>query len=64
MPERPPTERPRGAEPNGLCPDCQHKKIVTSERGSKFLLCRLSAKDARYPKYPPQPVVSCPGFER
>jgi hypothetical protein len=39
-------------------------KAVTSERGSTFLLCRRSAEDARYPKYPPQPVVSCPGFER
>ena len=43
---------------------CKHKKVVTSERGSVFLLCRRSAEDARFPKYPPQPVVSCPGFER
>jgi len=38
-------------------------KIVTSQRGSIFLLCLLSAKDPRFPKYPPQPVVSCEGFE-
>jgi len=48
----------------GLCPRCRHVKTVTSERGSTFLLCRKSAEDPRYPKYPPQPVVSCPGFER
>lgn len=48
----------------GLCPQCRHVKQVSSERGSTFLLCRKSAADARYPKYPPQPVVSCPGFER
>ncbi|MFN0008310.1 MAG: hypothetical protein ACKVXR_10405 [Planctomycetota bacterium] len=49
---------------SGLCPQCSHVKAVVSERGSTFLLCRKSAVDPRYPKYPPQPVVSCPGFER
>jgi hypothetical protein len=39
-------------------------KLVHSERGSTFLLCRLAATDARFPKYPPQPVLACPGFER
>ena len=49
---------------SGLCPECRHVKRVESERGSTFLLCRKSAADPRFPKYPPQPVVSGPGFER
>ena len=47
----------------GLCPDCAHVKLVRSSHGSWFLLCRLSATDDAYPKYPPQPVRACSGFE-
>jgi hypothetical protein len=39
-------------------------KRVRSERGSTFYLCRLAAADPRLPKYPPQPVLACDGFER
>jgi hypothetical protein len=46
----------------GLCPRCEHVKIVRSEKGSVFLLCLLAARDPRFAKYPPQPVVSCDGF--
>jgi hypothetical protein len=56
--------RPPAPGPAGLCPDCRHVKIVTSERGSTFLLCRKAAVDPRFPRYPPQPIVSCPGFAR
>jgi hypothetical protein len=48
----------------GLCPRCVHVRVVVNDRGSRFLLCRLSRSDARYPKFPPQPVRACPGFER
>jgi hypothetical protein len=27
------------------------------------LLCELSVTDADYPKYPPQPVVRCDGYQ-
>jgi hypothetical protein len=37
---------------------------VTSARGSTFYLCRLSFVDARFPRYPPIPVVACAGFVR
>jgi hypothetical protein len=47
----------------GLCPSCQHVRIVQSERGSTFYLCRRASTEPRYSKYPPQPVVSCPGYE-
>ena len=45
-----------------LCERCTHLRIVASGKGSRFLLCRLSHIDRRYPKYPPQPVRSCAGF--
>jgi len=47
-----------------LCASCRHVKIVRSEHGSTFYLCRLAARDARFRKYPPQPVLDCAGFER
>lgn len=45
-----------------LCPVCVHVQRVTSNRGSVFLLCRLSASDERFPRYPPLPVRACIGF--
>jgi hypothetical protein len=50
--------------PRGLCPDCRHVRAIHSERGSTFWLCERSRGEPIYPKYPPQPRVSCPGFER
>jgi hypothetical protein len=46
----------------GLCARCVHTQIVTSARGSRFYLCRLSLTDARFPRYPPLPVLECAGF--
>jgi hypothetical protein len=39
-------------------------KPIVTPKGSGFLLCQLSQSDARFPKYPPQPVTSCTGHER
>jgi hypothetical protein len=36
--------------------------VVRSER-STFYRCRRSFTDARFPKYPPLPVLTCVGFE-
>ena len=47
----------------GLCPECANLKIVESSKGSVFLMCRLAKDDPRFPKYPPQPVRSCQGFQ-
>jgi hypothetical protein len=47
---------------DGLCPVCRNVRIITSDRGAMFYLCRLSASDPRFPRYPMQPVVACPGF--
>jgi hypothetical protein len=47
----------------GLCQACTHVRTITSARGSVFLLCTRATSDPRYPKYPPQPVWACRGFE-
>jgi hypothetical protein len=46
----------------GLCADCIHAQRVESERGSTFILCRLSFTDSSFAKYPRLPILSCPGF--
>ena len=46
-----------------LCESCERMREVRTPRGSRFLLCRLSAVDPAYPKYPPQPVVRCAGYQ-
>jgi hypothetical protein len=47
----------------GLCASCVHVQIVTSDRGSRFYMCRRSLTDARFPRYPPIPVLACIGYE-
>jgi len=37
--------------------------MVAAARGSTFWLCTRAATDARFRKYPPLPVLRCPGFE-
>ena len=59
------SERPDGSGPArvvGLCGTCRHAETVTSVRGSIFCVCRLSASDPRFPKYPPLPVMVCEGY--
>jgi hypothetical protein len=51
-----------GRERESLCPRCAFVKRIHTERGSTFWMCTLAASDPRFPRYPPQPVVSCPGF--
>ena len=46
-----------------FCESCRHLREVVSGRGSRFLLCLLSQSDKRFPKYPPQPVLKCGGYE-
>ncbi len=49
--------------PAGLCDRCRHQQLVRTGRGSEFSLCRLHKTDPRFRKYPPVPVLRCPGFE-
>lgn len=50
--------------PEGLCGRCVHARTITSDRGSRFLLCRLSREDPRFARYPRLPVWRCPGFRQ
>jgi hypothetical protein len=45
----------------GLCSDCQHCRIVKSQR-SAFYMCRLSFTNPEFRKYPPLPVLRCSGY--
>jgi hypothetical protein len=46
----------------GLCANCEHARVIQSAKGSSFLLCELSQTDARFPKYPRLPVLTCSGY--
>ena len=46
----------------GLCFRCRHARVVETPR-SRFWLCRLSATDERFERYPRLPIRACPGFE-
>ncbi|MGE0605610.1 MAG: hypothetical protein AB7O62_00690 [Pirellulales bacterium] len=48
--------------PHSLCHTCSHCQEVVSGKGSRFWLCRQSAVDRRFAKYPPQPVLRCEGY--
>ena len=50
------------ADVESLCESCRHLREVVSGRGSRFLMCLLSGTDARFPKYPRQPVRKCGGY--
>ncbi|HEV8381904.1 MAG TPA: hypothetical protein VGQ29_09980 [Gemmatimonadales bacterium] len=39
-------------------------RIVTNRRGSTFYRCLRADTDPRFVRYPPLPVLSCPGYER
>ena len=45
--------------PTSLCHRCRHVRLVTSGKGSTFLMCQ----EPSLPKYGPQPVLSCPKFQ-
>ena len=46
-----------------LCKSCRHVREVVAGTGSVFLLCQLSRTQPSFPKYPPQPVVKCGGYQ-
>ena len=46
-----------------LCETCAWMREVVTPKGSRFLLCQLSQTNPDYPKYPPQPVVRCDGYQ-
>jgi hypothetical protein len=54
----------QGAAEAGLCGSCAHARVIRSDRGSIFYLCRLSAQDTSFPKYPRLPVLECSGYSK
>jgi hypothetical protein len=55
-----------GAPPpgRGLCDSCRHQRLVPNTRGSVFSLCERSRTEPeKFRRYPPLPVLACPGFE-
>ena len=52
------------ASPAGLCATCRWMRQVTNRRGSVFYRCGLADRDPRYARYPPLPVLTCPGYDR
>jgi len=54
--------RVRTAMQRSLCESCAWMRPIVTPKGSRFLLCQMAQTDARYPKYPPQPVVRCNGY--
>lgn len=47
----------------GLCRTCEHLRLLASAR-SVFVRCGLADSDPAFPRYPPLPVLSCPGYRR
>lgn len=47
----------------GLCSMCHHAMVVTSARGSGFILCNLSKNNPAYARYPRLPVLQCEGCD-
>ncbi|HZS16228.1 MAG TPA: hypothetical protein VFC09_16690 [Candidatus Dormibacteraeota bacterium] len=47
----------------GLCATCRHAGPVRGAR-STFWMCRLSATDPAFDRYPRLPVLRCRGWER
>lgn len=46
-----------------LCGRCQQHRLITSGKGSQFLMCQIGLAEPSWPKYPPQPVYSCRQFQ-
>jgi hypothetical protein len=59
--DRPTTDSPTVPDP-GLCRNCEHARRIESDRGSLFLMCKLSFEDSRFAKYPRLPVLTCSGY--
>jgi hypothetical protein len=55
--------RSEGWAMRSLCETCALMREVITPKGSRFLLCQLSRTNPAFPKYPPQPVVRCDGYQ-
>lgn len=50
--------------PTSICHTCRHLRTTSNARGSVFMMCEKAKVDERFPKYPPQPVGKCAGWEQ
>ena len=48
----------------GLCATCTWVRIAKNRRGSVFYRCGRAETDPRFVRYPPLPVLQCPGYDR
>jgi hypothetical protein len=46
-----------------LCETCAAMREVITPKSSRFLLCQRAKTGPAFPKYPPQPVVQCNGYQ-
>lgn len=51
---------PAGA---GLCASCRHARLITNDRGSRFILCERAKTDPSFRRFPPLPMIGCPGYQ-
>jgi hypothetical protein len=56
------TSLPAAPDP-GLCASCRHSTVIAGAR-SQFWMCRLSATDPSFARYPRLPILECRGYER
>jgi hypothetical protein len=47
----------------GLCAQCRHASVNSTNRGTAYLRCTRASWDDRLVKYPRLPVTGCAGFE-
>ena len=52
-----------GSPQPGLCGHCEHAHVIETRNDSRFYLCRLSAVDPAFPRYPRLPVLLCVGYQ-
>lgn len=52
------------SESAGLCGMCAYVRMIRNRKGSTFVLCELSRTREGFRRYPPLPVLSCPGYVR
>jgi hypothetical protein len=57
------TKSSAGRPDPGLCARCTHARVQRSARGSAFWRCLRADTDPAFRRYPPLPVLRCPGFE-
>jgi len=48
----------------GLCETCRSVRVQGTKRGARFFRCARADVEEGYHRYPPLPVLQCPGFER